>query len=322
MIVADGPLHRLPWAALPAGGDGYLVERGPTIRVLGAERELLRTPSPSGKGLLAVGGVAFSGEAAPAGAPKPMVVASTRAMLPDCRQGQALTFAPLPGTEREIEAIAREQSTEVQVLRGAAASEAAFKQLAPGRRVIHLATHAVALGDCALKGRRARAASEAWRRWARTRLPPGGAEMPPSPWLGRRVVLAFAGADQAADHDDENEGLLTAEEVSTLDLQGVDWVVLSACGSGVAEHWNREGVLGLTRAFRLAGARAVVASQWAVDDDATSEWMTSLYRARARGAVGISEAMREASREVIKVRRAEGRGTHPFYWAAFTATGD
>lgn len=322
MIVADGPLHRLPWGALPAGGDSYLVERGPIIHVLDAERELLRSPSPSGRGLLAVGGVAFAGTSGEAAAPQPILIASTRAMLPDCRQGQALTFAPLPGTEREIEAIAREHATEVQVLRGAAASEAAFKQMAPGRRVLHLATHAVALDDLCAGGspdaRGVGGVAAVGTGPATSRV----ATLAPSPWLGRRVVLAFAGADAAATRDDENEGLLTAEEVSTLDLQGVDWVVLSACESGLADHWNREGVLGLTRAFRLAGARAVIASQWAVDDDATSEWMTALYRARTRGAAGVGEAMREASREVIKARRAGGRGTHPFYWAAFTATGD
>ncbi|MBK6734499.1 MAG: CHAT domain-containing protein [bacterium] len=90
----------------------------------------------------------------------------------------------------------------------------------------------------------------------------------------------------------------------------------------MAENWNREGVLGLTRAFRLAGARAVIASQWAVDDDATSEWMTALHRARVAGASGTGRAMQEASCEILRARRADGRGTHPFYWAAFTATGE
>ncbi len=116
------------------------------------------------------------------------------------------------------------------------------------------------------------------------------------------MVLALAGANAAADSDDENEGLLTASEVAMLDLRGTEWVVLSACESGVAENWNREGVLGLTRAFRLAGARAVIASQWAVDDDATSEWMTALHRARVAGASGTGRAMQEAARDPARAR--------------------
>lgn len=323
LVVAEGPLHRLPWAALPAGDDGYLVERGPTIHVLEAERDLLRALEPeTGAGLLAVGGVDFTSgpEAMPGNGS--LLVASTRAMLPECSSAEALTFAALPGTEREIEAIAREQGVDVQLLRGAAADEAAFKRLAPGRRIIHLATHAVALDDLCADGQPGVRGVGGVAMIEGTPPGPGAEEAPSSPWLGRRVVLALAGANGAAGHDDENEGLLTAEEVSTLDLQGTGWVVLSACGSGVGDTWNREGVLGLTRAFRLAGARAVIASQWSVDDASTCEWMSALHRARVRGATKAGDAMGEASREILKARRADGRGTHPFHWAAFTATGD
>ena len=95
---------------------------------------------------------------------------------------------------------------------------------------------------------------------------------------------------------DENEGLLTAEEVTTMDLRGMDWVVLSACQSGVADVWDREGRLGMTRAFHLAGARAVIASQWPVDDESTREWMTALYAARRAGATLAGDALAAACR--------------------------
>jgi CHAT domain-containing protein len=136
-------------------------------------------------------------------------------------------------------------------------------------------------------------------------------------------VLALAGADRADEFDrDENEGLLTAEEVTTLDLRGVDLVVLSACQTGVAGTVAREGRLGLTRAFHLAGARAVIASLWPVDDDATATWMERFYAARAAGVVSAGEAVGRASREMIAARRAAGLDTHPFTWAAFTPSGD
>jgi len=140
--------------------------------------------------------------------------------------------------------------------------------------------------------------------------------------LGHRVWIALAGANHAlTDARDENEGLLTAEEVATLDLSGTDWVVLSACHSGLGEAWSVEGQLGMRRAFHLAGARAVVASQWAVLDDAAREWMTALYTAREHG-LPAGGAVRAACREALGKLRRAGRSTHPFYWAGFEATGD
>ena len=103
-----------------------------------------------------------------------------------------------------------------------------------------------------------------------------------SPWLGRRVVLALAGANAAAAGIDENEGLLTASEVATLDLRGTQRVVLSACQSGVVDRWSRDALLGMRRAFHMAGAHAVVASQWAIADAATREWMEAFYSSPSR----------------------------------------
>jgi CHAT domain-containing protein len=77
----------------------------------------------------------------------------------------------------------------------------------------------------------------------------------------------------------------------------------------------------MRRAFELAGARAVIASLWAVEDDATREWMNELYRARAQGTTGAADAIRLADRRVLEARRRRGQTTHPFYWAAFTGTG-
>jgi CHAT domain-containing protein len=141
--------------------------------------------------------------------------------------------------------------------------------------------------------------------------------------LGRRVLLALANANHAREHaGDENEGLLTADEIMTLDLRGVDWVVLSACQSAAGEAWTHEGVLGMQRAFRMAGARTVIASEWSIDDDATREWMRALYSARARGLTRAGDAIAAASRDVLAERRRSGRSTHPFYWAAFTSSGE
>ena len=121
---------------------------------------------------------------------------------------------------------------------------------------------------------------------------------------------------------DEDDGILSAEEVAGLNLEGVEWAVLSACDTGLGTVVSREGVLGLRRAFQVAGVRTVIMSLWSVDDRATLEWMERLYESRFRGNLSTIEAMRDASVRVIRDRRSKGVSTNPFYWAAFVAFGD
>ncbi len=331
-IVPEAPVDGLPWGALPTAGGRYLVESGPEIHELEAERDLLPAAGPSlGRGLLAVGDVNFAREAADS----LVVSAASRSFRggPSGCGGDALRdLPPLPGTGDEIRGVAAVWSRDPRasgpalLLDGDRASEAAFKQFAPGREVLHLATHGIALADtCEPEGAGSRGVGGVAPVSSAGAAPPSAASSEPrpaSPWLGRYVLLALAGADRAFDHPgDENEGLLTAEEVTTLDLRGVDWVVLSACRSAEGEVWSREGVLGMQRAFRLAGARTVIASRWSVDDASTSEWMQALYAARAEGR-DAAGSVSEAERTVLAARRRSGRSTHPFYWAAFNADGE
>jgi CHAT domain-containing protein len=135
--------------------------------------------------------------------------------------------------------------------------------------------------------------------------------------------LALAGANQraAAGLDDE-DGILTADEVSALNLEGVEWAVLSACDTGLGEVKVGEGVFGLRRAFQVAGARTVIMSLWSVQDQAAAQWMRALYQGRLQKHLDTAGAMRYASLNVLRDRRAKGQSTHPFYWAGFVAAGD
>ena len=63
-------------------------------------------------------------------------------------------------------------------------------------------------------------------------------------------------------------------------------------------------------------------SLWAVEDEATQQWMESLYRARFAEGLGTAEAMRQASLQMLNQRRSLGDTSHPFFWAAFVAVGD
>jgi CHAT domain-containing protein len=120
----------------------------------------------------------------------------------------------------------------------------------------------------------------------------------------------------------EEDGNLTAEEVSALDLEGVEWAVLSACETGLGALTAGEGVLGLRRAFQAAGARTVIMSLWSVEDRATRRWMEALYRARVGQQLDTADAVRQASLTVLRERRTRGQTTNPFYWAGFVAAGD
>jgi CHAT domain-containing protein len=135
--------------------------------------------------------------------------------------------------------------------------------------------------------------------------------------------LALAGANRrAAAATDDEDGILTAEEVSAMNLDGVEWAVLSACDTGLGEVRAGEGVFGLRRAFQIAGVRTVIMSVWSVDDEATRVWMRALYQNRLQRRLNTAEAMRAASLNVLRDRRARGQSTHPFFWGAFVAAGD
>src|SRR5205085_8000015 len=111
------------------------------------------------------------------------------------------------------------------------------------------------------------------------------------------------------------DGLLTAEDVSGLDLSGTQLVVLSACETGLGEVHIGEGVFGLRRAFVLAGARAVVMSLWKVPDGPTHELMADLY-GRLLAGEPVAEALRGAQ---LALRQ---RHPEPYFWGAFVCLGD
>ena len=73
--------------------------------------------------------------------------------------------------------------------------------------------------------------------------------------------------------------------------------------------------------FQVAGARTLIMSLWRVEDESTREWMLQLYGEHSKGQL-TAEAVRNASLNVLKARRAKGKSTHPFYWGAFVAAGD
>jgi CHAT domain-containing protein len=134
-----------------------------------------------------------------------------------------------------------------------------------------------------------------------------------------RSGVALAGANTwlngGTPPPEAEDGLLTAEDVSGLDLLDTELVVLSACETGLGEIRTGEGVFGLRRAFVLAGAKTLIMSLWKVPDEQTRELMEEFYR-RLMSGESRSGALRRAQM-AIRDRYAD-----PGYWGAFVCQGD
>jgi len=128
-----------------------------------------------------------------------------------------------------------------------------------------------------------------------------------------RSGLILAGANRAWEGADPipgvEDGILTAYEVANTNLAGTDLVVLSACETGLGDIQGSEGVYGLQRSFKMAGAGYIIMSLWQVPDQQTVELMTLFYLNWLAG-TGIREAFFKAQLEM----RAK---YDPYFWAAF-----
>jgi CHAT domain-containing protein len=339
-IVPDGSLNLVDFVALPVGQDEYLVEHGPAIGYLSAERDLLTRAADAGAdgGLLALSNPDFGDRSALAGkwrsSPSaatgtPAAVAVYRGQHSTCESFQSMRFRDLPASDEEAREIVRlwsrggqaaslpasqAGSAGVLSLSAARARETTFKSQAAGRQVLHLATHGFFLGgQCESKLDSASRAPESTSSVSSV--------ISEDPLLLAGLAMAGANRRQEAGPD-EDDGILTADEISMLDLRGTQWAVLSACDTGLGEVRVGEGVFGLRRAFQLAGAHTVIMSLWPVEDEAARAWMASLYRYRFADREPTINAVHDASLEALRQRRARGLSTHPLYWAGFIAAGD
>ena len=164
-VVPDGALNLVNLAALPVGSSSYLMNQGPLIHYLSAERDIVQFAKQkpgAAQGLLALGAASFDDESSllPAAEIRAASGSAHTAMRSSCGSFRSLQFAPLPGTLGEAQGIVRLWNEaeklaprSAYLLTGATASERAFKAHASGRRVLHLATHGFFIGaDCSLGG--------------------------------------------------------------------------------------------------------------------------------------------------------------------------
>lgn len=133
-----------------------------------------------------------------------------------------------------------------------------------------------------------------------------------------RSGLIMSGANHILEGEDlpdnVEDGILTAKEISDVDLRGLDLVVLSACQSGLGDVSQGDGVFGLQRGFKKAGANSILMSLWEVDDKATQILMTQFYK---NWLSGQSKHQSLLSAQKYLRKTEGGKYTEPKYWAAF-----
>lgn len=300
LVVADGMLQYIPFAALPAPG------RHAEPRPLVVDHEIVNLPSAS---VLAVLRRETASRARPARevavladpvfeADDPRLRAHARAVEPPGRpagtaRGSAPQSAPaviregswtltrLASTRREADAIvaAAPPGTTLSRMDFDASRAAALSPELAQYRIVHFATHGVL--DNA------------------------------NPGLSGLILSLFDERGQPQD------GFLRLHDIYGLQLPA-DLVVLSACDTALGRPVRGEGLMGMVRGFFYAGARRVVASLWKVDDEATGELMSRFYAGMLKGQQSPAAALRDAQLAVWR----DARWRAPYHWAAFVLQGE
>jgi CHAT domain-containing protein/tetratricopeptide (TPR) repeat protein len=287
VIVPDGPLWDLPFQALLLANDRFLLEDfalcyAPSATALvemSRTRKQRQSASEDSSTLLAVGNPAVI----------PRGIARANSTLRTDKP------APIPEAEQEVTSIAAIYGeARSKVLVGAEAREGLVKAEAPKCRILHFATHGK-LDD----------ASPMYSHLvlAQPAAPPGLSIKP-----GSSITL-----DSTRDYDD---GLLEAWEVMQMELKA-DLVVLSACETARGRQGSGEGVVGMSWAFFVAGAPAIVVSQWKVDSDSSNSLMVDFHK-NFKANMNKAEALRQAALKLLHTEQFR----HPFYWAPFIVVGD
>jgi CHAT domain-containing protein/tetratricopeptide (TPR) repeat protein len=373
LVSPDGALCQLPFGALPAARDGAYLLEDFALTYAASAQELVQsmrrdqsTEAPGG--LLAVGNVDYQqgrDDSDSNAAPETSLAHSEQA----ARQLRA-GFAPLPGTALEVEQVAalfQQVTTEGHVTlltQGGAGEAPVTGELQAGWSVVHLATHGFFESPERLRNM-LRSQQEPVRSALSIPMTHGSSDISAlAPLL--RSGLAFAGAARDVHQLSTEEtlagklpddGILTAEEVASLDMRRTELVTLSACDTGLGELRAGQGVLGLGRAFHRAGVGTVISSLWRVDDAVTMILMEEFYTNLWTKKLPKHEALRQAQiavlngpqRLVAEQQRLDAqladRGltgrtkplsiggatavtgakpphrTHPAFWAAFVLSG-
>jgi CHAT domain-containing protein/Tfp pilus assembly protein PilF len=305
----DSLLWLVPWSALPLDNGQYAIENF-DIRFVVTGRDLVRSDSPLKVGLpIIFADPDYNLDPAAVETATQQVLGKSsgdrnalRAVTPFAKFKLG-TAERLPGTKAEADAVLPQleifTAAKASVYTGKWALEAIFKALHQPR-VLVLSTHGFFEEE------------ESFANASQTAS---------NPLL--RCGLLLAGCNKPIDTSrvDGEDGILTGLEIVSADLRGTELVVLSACETGLGEVRNGEGVAGLRQAFQLAGARSVVSTLWQIPDRETAKLMAKFFTGLAQSN-DKADSLRASQLQLIETRRDRNGAAHPFFWAAFTITGE
>ena len=229
----------------------------------------------------------------------------------------------LSGTKEEAEKINKllaDNKIEAKIFKTKIANEESFKSLSgKHNNILHIATHGFTWTDSTAREQDYFA--------DRMKMQQMGDNKMRGPIIDPldRCGLLFAGANTALQGKSKElpqgvqDGILTAKEISLMDLRGAELVVLSACETAQGDITS-EGVFGLQRAFKMAGTKTIIMSLWKVDDNATQLLMTEFYTNWITKKQPKREAFRNAQNAVRYYKDEYGDYIYinkPYYWAGF-----
>nr|MBN2277435.1 CHAT domain-containing protein [candidate division Zixibacteria bacterium] len=313
-LAPDGLLNLLPFEILPDSGSSYIIEHY-RLCYLSSGRDLLRPEEifPPNPEVVIIADPDFDNNTSEMIAMKGKAtddsgMVSLLISQPDRGSVECLKdgFRPLRYGREEsalvAEAFWKNGANDVREFCGSEAREEIIKGLDRPPRVLHFTTHGF---FCSSEN-------------------DDHEKILVNPLL--RSGLALAGAnriikDRTKPASGIEDGLLTAFEVSRINLMGTELATLSACETGVGETSSGQGVFGLRRAFAHTGVRSILMTLWKIPDRETAELMDGFYRGWL-GGKSKQDALRESALAILNRLRAE-RGTgHPVLWGGFVLNGN
>ncbi len=305
-----GELHRIAFAALPVNDKEVLSDKYKLVQLASTASVIDQQPfyvSASDK-INLYGGISYNVDttALKTAAISYHVENKSASSLPaDIARGGS--WSALPGTATEVQGIvaARNNKNNLSLLSGINATEESIKALEGNNSpvVLHIATHGFFFPNPKREGKNnIELGFEGGKAFKRSDDP-----------LFRSGLL-FAGANNAWSGKAAigiEDGILTSYEVSNMYLPNTKLVVLSACETGLGDIKGSEGVYGLQRAFKMAGAENLIMSLWKVPDASTAEFMQELYK-NLFAKQSIAEAFNNAQTTMKNKYRND-----PYKWAAW-----
>ncbi|MFT5051392.1 MAG: CHAT domain-containing protein/tetratricopeptide (TPR) repeat protein [Chlamydiales bacterium] len=306
-VCLDGALHLISLDCLPLG-DGLVGARLELRTDISFARLLNSKRAPSQAGLLvAMGGLDFDARPSLA-VPDPIDAPASAGMS----RARASRFRPLRGTLLEVEVIAGPLAStglEVMALTGERGTKDRLHELAPQARILHLATHGY-FNDVPERND----SSEVGTPWGGWSLNSRVDSLLPGAFCG----LAFAGANLGRDSLGRLPGIMTAEELASVDLSQCELAVLSACETSAGRRKSGQGIASLQAALHAAGARTAICSLWKVDDSSTQALMLDFY---AR--LTDEHSPRSAADALWEARmKLRSKRLPPSQWAGWVLTGE